>query len=229
MRKRRLRITRWILLFLLVVSLPGCGFERGPNMKKADDEISKAIYEKVGKKVSYERRNETKYGALQYCYILLDNDDDDLLADMAEAINEVLVDNDIGKIDLIIEEESHPFSHESVLSLSNYNYKLIDPYHISDDSQYGYLYYLSIYGNDGNEDSSYNQPSSYPALEGIEYLRVIDKVNKNAEEEGIDWYEVFPDLKGYEVYKYENGERTIIYQEMKEDEVSENSEETEVS
>lgn len=35
---------------LVVAALTGCGFKRGPNMKKADDEISKAIYEKVGKK-----------------------------------------------------------------------------------------------------------------------------------------------------------------------------------
>lgn len=91
---------------------------------------------RLGKKVSYERRNETEYGVLQYCYILLDNEDNNLLVDMAEAINEILDDNDIGKIDLIIEEESHPFSHESVICLSNYDHSVVDSSHTSDDSRY---------------------------------------------------------------------------------------------
>lgn len=67
-------------------------------------------------------------------------------------------------------------------------------------------------------------------IPGIEYLQVIDKVNRNAEEEGIEWYEVFPDLKGYEVHAgWVNGEYSdeIIYQETKEEEASDNSKETE--
>lgn len=221
MGKQMLRVSRIFVLLLLSVLIAGCATGRlRPNMKKADDEISKAIYKKVGKKVSYEGMDETRYGVLQYSYLILDNEDENILVDMVEAINEVLVDNDMGKIELIIWEEGNPQAYFSVLCLSNFNRYL-------DDSQYGYLYYLSICGNDRNDNSLYNQPSSYPTMEGIEYLQVIENVNKNAEEEGINWYEVFPDLKGYEVYKYENGERTIIYQEMKEEEASGDSEETE--
>lgn len=73
----------------------------------------------------------------------------------------------------------------------------------------------------------YNQPSSYPTLQGIEYLQVIENVNENAEEEGLDWYKVFPDLKGYEVYQYEDGESIIIYQELEDEEKNKDSRETE--
>lgn len=227
MEKTRFRICRLFILFLVVVSLTGCGLGLRPNMKKADDEISKAIYKKVGKKVSYETMIESTYGARQYCYLILDDKDESVLADMAEAINEILDEKDIGKLDLHIWEEWEPHTYASVLCMSNYDHNLIDSDLIADDSQLKYLSYLFIYGNGRHGNSLYNQASSYPTMEGIEYLQVIENVNKNAEEEGINWYEVFPDLKGYEVYKYENGERTIIYQEMKEEEASGDSEETE--
>ena len=215
MEKTWFRICRWFILFLVLVSMAGCGIGTGPNMKKADDGISKAIYEKVGKRVSYEKRDETTYGARQYCYLILDDKDESVLADMAGAINEMMDANDIGKIDLYIWEEWEPHTYASVLCLSNYDHRLIGYNHTADDFQYGYLYYLFIYGNDVKENSSYNQASSYSTLEGIEYLQIIETVNKSAEEEGINWYEIFPDLKGYEVYTRENGESTIIYQEMK--------------
>ena len=169
----KLHIPRVFVLLLLSVLLTGCGGDiwLRPNMKKVDDEISKAIYEKVGKRVSYEKRDETTYGVLQYFYLILDDEDENILASMAEAINEVLGDNDIGKIELIIWEEGSRQAYFSVLCLSNFNLYL-------DDSQYGPLYYLSIYGNRDKENSLYNQSTSYPAMEGIEYLRVINKVTK---------------------------------------------------
>lgn len=199
-------------------------------LKIADnDDIVWAIHKKVGNKVDYRMKAVSKTEINQYYYRINDNQDKNILSDMIDAVNDELAETDISKkVALVIEEEWDIQSvSTNVLRLSNYNENIMGLYSTSDDSQCQYLYYLTIYGNDGSESSLYNQPSSYPALEGIEYLRVIDKVNKNAEEEGIDWYEVFPDLKGYEVYQYENGESTIIYQETKDDEVSENYEETE--
>ena len=194
-----------------------------------NDDIVWAIHKKVGNKVDYRMKAVSKTEINQYYYRINDNQDENILSNMIDAVNAELAETDISKkVALVIEEEWDIQSvSTNVLRLSNYNENIMGLYSTSDDSQCQYLYYLTIYGNDGSESSLYNQPSSYPALEGIEYLRVIDKVNKKAEEEGIDWYEVFPDLKGYEVYKRENGESTIIYQEMKEDEASGDSEETE--
>lgn len=224
MRKQILRISEILLFFLLAFALVGCGGTPKLKRKKADDEISKAIYEKVGKKVSYEGRNESGSGALLYGYIIPDDEDIDLLSDMVEAINEVLAEEDKGKIALRIIERV-PGGSIGVVIVSNY-----DP----DGDEWGWresLYYFWIEGNEVAEDFSlYNHATFYPTLEGIEYLKVIDNVNKSAERDDVDWYEVFPDLKGYKVFAgWVNGRYSdeIIYQEMKEDEASGDSEEAE--
>lgn len=210
MREQTLRIYRLLILYLLVSFMLGCGaVTYKPKMKKADDAISKAIYEKVGEKVSYEERNETKYGALQYRYILLDNDDKDLLPDMVGAINGVL-DEESKKVDLCIVIVT-PSALETVAVISNYDRDSED----IDDTRCGYLYCLRIWGSDRDDENLYNQAFTYPTMEGIEYLKVVEKVSKDAEKDGIDWYEVFPDLKGYEIFRQDNTGTTIIYQEMR--------------
>lgn len=183
------------------------------------DTIARAVHKNVGNKVKFRGKEILETEVTQYNFLIHDSRDENLLADMVDAVNEKIEEKSTQeKVSLVIREEITGGGEMPIITLYNYNYGFICPY----------ICHIVISGNQVADYSSYNRPASYPALEGIEYLRVIDKVNKNAEEEGIDWYEVFPDLKGYEVYKRENGESTIVYQEMKEDEASEDSEETEV-
>ena len=62
-------------------------------------------------------------------------------------------------------------------------------------------------------------------------MKVINNVNQSTEKDDVDWYKVFPDLKGYKVvagWAFGGYSDEIIYQEMKEDEAGEDLEETAV-
>ncbi|MDE6213909.1 MAG: hypothetical protein K2M70_10600, partial [Lachnospiraceae bacterium] len=74
-----------ILIFLLVISITGCGNDRYiVTNKKADDEISQAIYDQLGKKMCYQNSSYNKNEeVLYYFYILNDFKDENLLVDMS--------------------------------------------------------------------------------------------------------------------------------------------------
>lgn len=172
------------------------------------DSVAWAIHKKVGNKVHYEGKRREEENEVKYVYLIRDRQDENLLADLVDAVNEKLETKDVQKkVGLIIWEEIAGGIMPVVFLYNHHN-----------NSIRSGIYYIEISGNDVADYSSFDRASYYPTLEGIEYLRVIDKVNKSAEEEGIDWYEVFPDLKGYEVYAGRvNGRYSdeVIYQEMK--------------
>lgn len=213
MRKQVLRVSRiFFLVFVLAVLITGCGKYITKN-QKADDDISKAIYEKTGKKVHYKGKENKSGYEVWYNYLIRDSKDENLLSDIVETVNLQLEESDMDKTIVIVIWEEISGGRIMVAKLSNNDNGKINRFHNQ------YLNYLVIRGN--NRYSTYSQASSYINLEGIEYLEVIEDVNRNAEEEGIDWYEVFPDLQGYEVFKQDNSGTTIIYQEMKDSDEAE--------
>lgn len=212
MRIRMLRI--FLIVSVLTISVTGCGRYIAKN-QKADDEISKAIYDKIGRKAYYEGKEDKSWNEVWYNYSIRDKKDENLLADIVETVNLQLEENNENKIIVVAIWEEISGGETQIVKISNDDNGKIGKFRCQ------YLYYLVIRGNQIADYSSYNQASSYPVLEGIEYLEVSEKVNKNAEDESIDWYEIFLDLKGYEVYKYEEGESTIIYQEMQDFEETE--------
>ncbi len=49
-----------------------------------------------------------------------------------------------------------------------------------------------------------NEVSTYINLPDIKNLTVTEKIVQFAEDEGIDWYEIWPDLEHYEVFDFGN-------------------------
>lgn len=75
------------------------------------------------------------------------------------------------------------------LSLKNYT---------SDNSEqadYEGFYALSISYFMNSEEESFKDPQTYTGIEGIKHLRIDSEMQKKAEEQGIDWYEIWPDLE----------------------------------
>ena len=81
---------------------------------------------------------------------------------------------------------------ESVLNLKNYSNDN------SEQSDYEGFYVLSISYPDFEE--GLRNPQTYTGIEGIKYLRIDSEMQKRAEEQGIDWYEIWPDLEDVVVY-----------------------------
>ena len=200
MKKRMPKIYTLILLLLSSMIVAGCGegFRADVN-KRPDDDISEAIYEAVGRKkvYYYSKRSDNSEKIVFYEYLVHDYEDENVLTDMVEAVNEVREKENIeNKISLVIREKI-PGGVEAVASLRNY-------YEGENGcEQYEMLQCLYITGTEHSfrrqQGSPYDKISTYINLPDIKSLVVSEKIAKTAEEEGIDWYEIWPDLEYYEV------------------------------
>ena len=201
MKKRMPKIYTLILLLLSSMIVAGCGegFRADVN-KRPDDDISEAIYEAVGRKkvYYYSKRSDNSEKIVFYEYLVHDYEDEDVLTDMIKAVNAVVKEKEISeKICLAIREKiPGGGGTEGVVSLSNY-YETENGY-----EKYESLQNLYIHGTEdsikGNA-SPYNKAAIYINIPDIKRLVVEKKIAKTAEEEGIDWYEIWPDLEYYEV------------------------------
>ena len=50
-----------------------------------------------------------------------------------------------------------------------------------------------------NHDSFWDDLSIYSKFKGIKYLTVTDIIQEQADEQGIDWYEYWPELENIEI------------------------------
>ena len=188
-----------VIGYLLIVLRSFGWFEK---KYKPDDLISEAIYEAVGdEKVRYcgkQLRNPGNLGVsaeyITYTYQIRDHEDANLLTDMVEAANAVIKKDKtvMQKINLVIEEEFVSGAYRTAVSLQNY-YEGVDEY-----IQYKSFQNLYI-GETVFSSGPYGKASTYTTLPDIRRLCVIKEIAQDAEEEGIDWCEIWPDLEWYEV------------------------------
>ncbi|MBD5477280.1 MAG: hypothetical protein HDR17_15095 [Lachnospiraceae bacterium] len=92
---------------------------------------------------------------------------------------------------MVIEEEFVSGAYRTAASLQNY-YEGVDGYK-------QYKSFQDLYIGETFSSSSYSKASTYTTLPDIRRLCVIKEIAQDAEEEGIDWYEIWPDLEYYEV------------------------------
>lgn len=189
MRKRILII----MICIMTVILSGCGHHRHSN-RKADDEISRAIYEAVGgKEIYYHGKDESETNVIYYAY-LIHTEDHEKVEKVIETVNRMLEQKQIdGKISICFRWPFQENASEPLFGLSNF---------CDEDSktpEYAKLQSLWITGAESGDETIYNIPSTYKTFQDIKYLEVSEKIQKAAEEEGVDWYEYWPELEGVEV------------------------------
>ena len=189
---------RFITLFLtlgLSIMAAGCGDGRyTPINKEADDRISQVIYDQLGTKLyyrgsSFDKRNEILYSH----YVIVDYEDENLLIDTAETVNEMLKKYSINSRICLVIREIIPGGTSSAVCLSNY-YENDSEY-----ESYETLQCLDIRGSEGGYER-YNEVSTYENLKDIKALILEKRINKSFEEEGVDWYEIWPDLEHFDIY-----------------------------
>lgn len=193
MKSKIFRFIALIFVFLIIVT--GCGDGRyTPINKEADDRISQVIYDQLGTKLyydgsSFDKRNEILYSH----YVIIDYEDENLLIDTAETVNEMLKKYSINSRICLVIREIVPGGTSSAVCLSNY-YENDSEY-----ESYETLQCLEIRGAEG-EYKIYNEASTYENLKDIKALILEVDINKSFEEEGVDWYEIWPDLEHYDIY-----------------------------
>ena len=165
-----------------------CG-NNSPNRGIPYDKFSRAIYREMGDDIWYYYKDKGRSGEKEYYYII-EKCDRDTITRFAKVLND-LAQEEKKKIAIYVEVED-PYGSESVLNLKNYSNDN------SEQADYERFYALSISYPDFEEEL--RNPQTYTGIEGIKYLRIDSEMQKRAEEQRIDWYEIWPDLEDVVVY-----------------------------
>ena len=178
----------FVLILLGLSRMNRCG-DNSPNRGIPYDKFSRAIYREMGDDIWYYYKDKGRSGEKEYYYII-EKCDRDTITRFSKVLND-LAQEEKKKIAIYVEVED-PYGSESVLNLKNYSNNN------SEQADYERFYALSISYPDFEE--GLRNPQTYTGIEGIKYLRIDSEMQKRAEEQGIDWYEVWPDLEDVVVY-----------------------------
>ena len=178
----------FVLILFGLSRMNRCG-NNSPNRGIPYDKFSRAIYREMGDDIWYYYKDKGRSGEKEYYYII-EKCDRDTITRFSKVLND-LAQEEKKKIAIYVEVED-PYGSESVLNLKNYSNNN------SEQADYERFYALSISYPDFEE--GLRNPQTYTGIEGIKYLRIDSEMQKRAEEQGIDWYEVWPDLEDVVVY-----------------------------
>ena len=178
----------FVLILLGLSRMNRCG-DNSPNRGIPYDKFSRAIYREMGDDIWYYYKDKGRSGEKEYYYII-EKCDRDTITRFSKVLND-LGQKEKKKIAIYVEVED-PYGSESVLNLKNYSNDN------SEQADYERFYALSIAYPDFEEEL--RNPQTYTGIEGIKYLRIDSEMQKRAEEQRIDWYEVWPDLEDVVVY-----------------------------
>lgn len=200
MKNQMSKICAIILTLMSIMIVTGCAeVIRIEVNRRPDDDISKAIYKAVGRKKVYYRGKDSDNPEeiAVYEYLVHDYKDENVLENMVEAANAVMKEKETTEKKELLLMEEMPGGYEPVVSIRTY-YEGEDEY-----IQYESFQTLFIYGTENSfmntQGSPYDKLSTYTNLPDIKSLVVRKKIAQSAEEEGIDWYEIWPDLEHYRI------------------------------
>ena len=185
-----------VYIALNVLLLVGCGHIRYYN-SVPDDAISEAIYNAVEDDVYYLRK-ENNNDKIFYKYLIRE-ERGTILKDIAIAVNETIKTEKITdaiNIDICYEV---PGGTAIALRLQNYTEDEIK------GSECVELEKLIIRSSEEMPDDYIcNDPVIYTIIPNIKYLEINESIQEKAEEQGIDWYDYWPDLEYFEVFSYDD-------------------------
>ena len=139
--------------------------------RRPNDELSRSVKEAVGDDFYYQGKEKYDSGVTEYQYT---------------------VKNEQGKITVWVGIKI-PGGLEDVLYLENFSDEGLD------EADYDGMYAIHIRKPDTAHDTCFDSPSVYTEIEGIRKLTINAEMKKQAEKEGIDWYELWPDLEEVKV------------------------------
>ncbi len=176
-------IIAFILYFLSRVNTFGNNL---PHHKIPNDRFSYAIYKEMGDDIWYYHKEKGRSGEKKYYYII-EKCDKDTINRFTKVLN-ILGQKEEKKIAVYVEAK---FAHglESVVNLKNYSNDN------SEQSDYEGFYVLSISYPEKTAEESLRDPQTYIGIEGTKHLKINSEMQRKAEEQGIDWYEVWSDLE----------------------------------
>ena len=196
---RKIAIISIVLYVVLSILLCGCGGYVNYKNKKADDELSKQIYEKLGEDVYYISKRDSQ-GTKGYDF-LLKKEDKEIVKEFMLVVDGVLSQN--GEKTIVYLTCEIPGGLECLVLLENYSDDARDKADLAGAKR------ILVRYPEVSDCEVFKDPTIYTVLEDIQFLEIDEELQKIAEEQGIDWYEVWPTLEemwirdGEELYMVE--------------------------
>ncbi len=190
-----------ILVFISVVTVIIGGLlyaadciRNGYNLdnRRPNDKLSRTVREATGNDFYYQGKHEDVFGGRWYEY-LIKKKDRAAIANLVNALNNS-VENEQIKIGVQVGTD-FPHGIEYIFTLENFS---DDGLEVAD---YDGMYAIYIREPDVVDDECFYDPSIYTEIEGIRKLCIEYEMQQGAEKQGIDWYEVWPDLEEIKVIK----------------------------
>ena len=194
---RRVTIISMALFVMLLIC--GCGNVNYKN-KKADDELSKLVYERFGEDFYYVSKEESQ-GIIGYDY-LLKREDKEVVKEFMLTVDAAL--SQSREKTIVYLACYIPGGLEYPISLTNYSNDLLDEADLNGAKR------LHIKYPDISRCELFVDPKMYTVIEDVRVLYIEKEMQDLAEEQGIDWYQVWPTLEemwirdGEELYKVED-------------------------
>ena len=189
---------KWIVFifgWMSLIMLSGCvmGIDRYESRNhRADDVISKAIYEEFGgKELHYQGRDILTDEGTFYGYVI-NEIPENMLQRVLRVVNDTLDKENIhNKINISFYLPSGGGAAR-MLTLTNYSEETMSK------SDFDAVQHLWI-GADQYRGGIFFEPDTYKNLNGIKYLEISGELQDYAEKKGVDWFEYLPDLERLDV------------------------------
>uniref|UniRef100_A0A0N5ACX0 DUF3396 domain-containing protein n=1 Tax=Syphacia muris TaxID=451379 RepID=A0A0N5ACX0_9BILA len=150
-------------------------------------------------KIRFMWESDVVYSGVILSFMLTDYDDPELLSTVLRTFKDA-----VRKCDPITRggyrglclwaSYDNPDIQSSIITISNFTYNTSARY---DDFQS-----IEISGLlTDSPEAIYNQAETYLQLKNVKALIVTPEIDKDAKENGIDWFEVWPELESYEVWE----------------------------
>ncbi len=179
----------FIYISVYVFVLCGCG-SNVVYSKEPEDKYSEYVCENMNVDFSYLGREQAYDGSMVYTYYA--NYDEITKENITDFMNTVrlLSVNEELKIRFSIGAQTDA-GYGGSCSLQNYM-------KVSDDTdEYNQFSEMCVFtiGYEELSDPILMEPGTFTGVTGVKYLRIRKEMQEKAEEEGIDWYDIWPELQ----------------------------------
>ena len=190
----------WAIGIALCVMLLICGCS---NMdyknKQPDDELSKRINETFDEDIYYISKKDSQ--GIQVYHFLLKKQDKEIVKKFMQIVDDELKRTDKKTIVRICNQVSDELEYASILM--NYSDNSVG------EADLGGAKRITIQYPVMSHCEIFMDPEIYMVIDDVRFLTIDREMQKIAEEQGIDWYQVWPSLEemwikgGGELYKVE--------------------------
>ena len=201
-----------LAVLIIYIVLAGIILWLGSDRLPRDPVARYMVQENAGKIRFLWKSVDTAYDCVSCVFLMNDYDDPELLSDVLRTFKDAVKKYNPNELRYrglyLCVSDDNPDIISSVIRISNY-YMSPDRY---DDYQC-----VEVFGMLPEfPETIYSHAETYLQLKNIKILVVTPEIDKNAKENGIDWYEVWPGLEYYEVRemasvsRIEHPERTAL-------------------